>query len=113
MIPEQVFWNRQREYVRTAAVFMAMFCLIGVLMIVWLSRANYQPWKKLVSSVKKEDESEFQQRKLPENEYLQEAFYRTISQKEDIYRKMQSQKKQSVHSGFEFPTGSKWVKEND
>ncbi len=98
VIPEQVFWNRQREYVRTAAVFMAMFCLIGVLMIVWLSRANYQPWKKLVSSVKKEDESEFQQRKLPENEYLQEAFYRTISQKEDIYRKMQSQKKDEIEN---------------
>lgn len=92
VIPEQVFWNRQRSYVKTAVFFMIVFGLIGIFLIIWLSKANYRPWEKLVNSVKRVDESEIKEKKIPENEYLQDAFRRTLSQREDIYRQMQSQK---------------------
>lgn len=92
VIPERIFWNRQRDYVKTAIFFMIIFGLIGIVLIIWLSKANYRPWEKLVDSVKKTDESEIKEKKIPENEYLQDAFRRTVSQREAIYRQMQSQK---------------------
>ncbi|WP_321012815.1 helix-turn-helix transcriptional regulator [Eisenbergiella sp.] len=92
VIPESVFWNKQREYLNTVLLFMGLFFLVSAAMIIWLSRANYQPWRRLVDTVQHSGTSMASSCEKAENELIQEAFHITLQQRQDYYDRIQSGK---------------------
>lgn len=87
-IPESVFWNRQKEYLHTVWIFLAIFGGIGLLMIWWLSRLNYQPWNRLVETAQ-EAAASIGENEQSEDQYIRATFMETVRQRQDYYEKLQ------------------------
>ncbi len=90
-IPESVFWNRQKEYLHTVWLFLAVFGGIGLLMIWWLSRVNYQPWNNLMETAQ-EAATVVGGTLQSEDQYIRATFMETVRQRQDYYDKLQQGK---------------------
>lgn len=90
-IPEQVFWNRMKEYLHMVLAFMAVFCGIGMLMIWRLSKLNYQPWNRLLETVHS-TEMEAGEIRQSEDQYIQTSFIEAVRQRQNYYDRLQQGK---------------------
>lgn len=98
VIPESVFWNKQKEYLKTVLLFMGLFFAVCAGLILWLSKANYAPWKQLVDTVAESTPKPPDGKS--ENIYLQDAFHETLEQKEIYYKRVQSGKRKETENLF-------------
>lgn len=92
VIPESVFWSKQKRYLHTALIGMIIFLGIGGELIFLLSRVNYKPWRNLMTVVNDGTENRNHRETIAENAYIQEAFRTVISERLDLYQQMQAGK---------------------